>query len=58
MNINFGLFPPLARKPTADAEGKKIRGPAKAVAKKQALCSRALNDLDAWRTGALPAAAE
>jgi methylenetetrahydrofolate--tRNA-(uracil-5-)-methyltransferase len=58
MNINFGLFPPLARMPTTDAEGKKIRGPAKAAAKKQALCSRALNDIDVWRTDALPAAAE
>jgi methylenetetrahydrofolate--tRNA-(uracil-5-)-methyltransferase len=58
MNINFGLFPPLARTPAKDAEGKSLRGPAKAVAKKHALCVRALNDLEAWQAGALPAAAE
>jgi methylenetetrahydrofolate--tRNA-(uracil-5-)-methyltransferase len=58
MNINFGLFPPLSRMPATGADGKKLRGPAKAVAKKQALCRRALDDLDAWRTGALPVAAE
>ncbi|HEX4411656.1 MAG TPA: methylenetetrahydrofolate--tRNA-(uracil(54)-C(5))-methyltransferase (FADH(2)-oxidizing) TrmFO [Xanthobacteraceae bacterium] len=58
MNINFGLFPPLTRVPTTDADGKKLRGPAKAVAKKHALCRRALHDLEAWQTGTLPAAAE
>ena len=58
MNINFGLFPPLSRAPTKDAEGKSLRGPAKTVAKKRALCTRALNDLEAWQSGALPAAAE
>jgi methylenetetrahydrofolate--tRNA-(uracil-5-)-methyltransferase len=58
MNINFGLFPPLSRAPTKDAEGKSLRGPARTVAKKRALCARALNDLEAWQSGALPAAAE
>ena len=58
MNVNFGLFPPLARVPNTDADGKRLRGPAKAVAKKRALCARALADLDAWHAGALPAAAE
>src|SRR5579863_3159699 len=58
MNVNFGLFPPLARMPTTDADGNRLRGPAKVVAKKRALCSRALNDLDGWLAGALPAAAE
>jgi methylenetetrahydrofolate--tRNA-(uracil-5-)-methyltransferase len=58
MNINFGLFPPLSRAPTKDAAGKSLRGPAKAVAKKHAICTRALNDLEAWQAGALPAAAE
>jgi methylenetetrahydrofolate--tRNA-(uracil-5-)-methyltransferase len=58
MNINFGLFPPLSRVPTKDATGKSLRGPAKTVAKKGALCARALNDLEAWQAGALPAAAE
>jgi methylenetetrahydrofolate--tRNA-(uracil-5-)-methyltransferase len=58
MNVNFGLFPPLAQAPTRDADGTRLRGPAKAVAKKRALCARALNDLETWLTGALPAAAE
>jgi methylenetetrahydrofolate--tRNA-(uracil-5-)-methyltransferase len=58
MNVNFGLFPPLAQAPTHDADGKRLRGPAKAVAKKRALCARALRDLDIWLAGALPAAAE
>ncbi|HUC51848.1 MAG TPA: methylenetetrahydrofolate--tRNA-(uracil(54)-C(5))-methyltransferase (FADH(2)-oxidizing) TrmFO [Xanthobacteraceae bacterium] len=58
MNVNFGLFPPLAQAPTHDAEGQRLRGPAKAGAKKRALCARALRDLDTWLSGALPAAAE
>ncbi|MGA2891568.1 MAG: methylenetetrahydrofolate--tRNA-(uracil(54)-C(5))-methyltransferase (FADH(2)-oxidizing) TrmFO [Xanthobacteraceae bacterium] len=58
MNVNFGLFPPLSRPPITDGDGKRLRGPAKAVAKKHALCARALNDLEAWRNGPLPAAAE
>ncbi|HEX3503602.1 MAG TPA: methylenetetrahydrofolate--tRNA-(uracil(54)-C(5))-methyltransferase (FADH(2)-oxidizing) TrmFO [Xanthobacteraceae bacterium] len=58
MNVNFGLFPPLAQEPTTDADGKRLRGPAKAAAKKRALCSRALRDLDTWLSGAFPAAAE
>jgi methylenetetrahydrofolate--tRNA-(uracil-5-)-methyltransferase len=44
MNVNFGLFPPL---------GGVARG-----AKKQALCVRALADLDAWIGAAVPHAAE
>ena len=44
--------------PTHDADGKRLRGPAKAVAKKRALCARALSDLETWLAGALPAAAE
>ncbi len=58
MNVNFGLFPPLPQPPTHDAEGKRLRGPAKAAAKKRALCARALRDLEAWLSGAIPAAAE
>ena len=27
MNVNFGLFPPLSRMPTTDAEGNRLRGP-------------------------------
>ena len=58
MNVNFGLFPPLTRMPTKDADGERLRGPAKTAARKRALCARALNDLEVWLAGALPAAAE
>jgi methylenetetrahydrofolate--tRNA-(uracil-5-)-methyltransferase len=44
MNVNFGLFPPLAG--------------AKRDARKLALCARALADLDGWIGGAMPHAAE
>jgi methylenetetrahydrofolate--tRNA-(uracil-5-)-methyltransferase len=45
MNVNFGLFPPveIPRQP-----GVKLRGTEKAQAKKRAITSRALADLDAW----------
>jgi methylenetetrahydrofolate--tRNA-(uracil-5-)-methyltransferase len=58
MNVNFGLFPPLSRMPTVGKDGNRLRGPAKSLAKKRALCARALNDLEAWLGGVLPAAAE
>ena len=58
MNVNFGLFPPLARAPATDADGKRLRGPAKSLAKKRALCLRALADLDRWAAGEDRAAAE
>ena len=48
MNINFGLFPPLAHPPTRDADGKRLRGNDKSIAKKQALSARALTDLEGW----------
>ena len=57
MNINFGLFPPLSAAPTRSATGERLRGPAKTIAKKQALTARALSDLDAWAGGAITAAA-
>jgi len=44
MNVNFGLFPPL--------------GGVARNARKQALCARALADLDGWSGAALPHAAE
>ncbi len=47
MNVNFGLFPPLAMVPKAE-DGKRLRGPEKAVAKKKAMSQRASDDLDAW----------
>src|SRR4051794_3610984 len=59
MNVNFGLFPPLTRVPTRGADGERLRGPAKTIAKKRALSQRALLDLDRWISGeAFPAAAE
>ncbi|HEY1154427.1 MAG TPA: methylenetetrahydrofolate--tRNA-(uracil(54)-C(5))-methyltransferase (FADH(2)-oxidizing) TrmFO [Pseudolabrys sp.] len=48
MNINFGLFPPLANPPTRKADGTRLRGNEKTVAKKQAISARALSDLDRW----------
>ena len=58
MNINFGLFPPLAHAPNKDADGKRLRGTEKSIAKKRALCLRALADLEQWAGGAHLAAAE
>jgi methylenetetrahydrofolate--tRNA-(uracil-5-)-methyltransferase len=51
MNVNFGLFPPLARAPTRNEDGTRLRGTAKTLAKKQALCQRALIDLTQWAAG-------
>ncbi|WP_407194323.1 methylenetetrahydrofolate--tRNA-(uracil(54)-C(5))-methyltransferase (FADH(2)-oxidizing) TrmFO [Bradyrhizobium sp. STM 3566] len=48
MNINFGLFPPLATVPAKKPDGTRLRGSEKTVAKKQALSARALADLDRW----------
>jgi methylenetetrahydrofolate--tRNA-(uracil-5-)-methyltransferase len=48
MNINFGLFPPLASAPTRKPDGTRLRGNEKTVARKQALSARALADLDRW----------
>ncbi len=47
MNINFGLFPPLAAMPKSP-DGKRLRGNEKALAKKRALTARALNDVRQW----------
>jgi methylenetetrahydrofolate--tRNA-(uracil-5-)-methyltransferase len=59
MNINFGLFPPLASAPTQGPDGRRLRGPEKTIAKKQAISARALADLDRWIATSLhvPAAA-
>lgn len=48
MNINFGLFPPLAAIPTKKPDGTRLRGNEKTVAKKQAMSALALADLDRW----------
>jgi methylenetetrahydrofolate--tRNA-(uracil-5-)-methyltransferase len=57
MNVNFGLFPPLP--PGAlTTTGKRLRGPEKAAAKKQALSARAAADLDTWLGESASLAAE
>ncbi len=48
MNINFGLFPPLAASPIRKPDGTRLKGNEKTVAKKQAMSARALADLDRW----------
>ncbi len=56
MNVNFGLFPPIAA--PATPEGRKFgRGSAKNLARKGALSERALIDLDRWISGETAAAA-
>jgi methylenetetrahydrofolate--tRNA-(uracil-5-)-methyltransferase len=57
MNVNFGLFPPIAA-PVAPEGRKYGRGSAKNLARKSALGERALADLDRWIAGELIAAAE
>jgi methylenetetrahydrofolate--tRNA-(uracil-5-)-methyltransferase len=56
MNVNFGLFPPLERMPKAE-DGGRLRGTAKALAKKKALTARARADLARWIDDAVSAAA-
>jgi methylenetetrahydrofolate--tRNA-(uracil-5-)-methyltransferase len=59
MNVNFGLFPPLSGVRLQGADGKRLRGTEKALAKKRALTARALADLEQWIAGqAEPVAAE
>jgi methylenetetrahydrofolate--tRNA-(uracil-5-)-methyltransferase len=57
MNVNFGLFPPLASAPRRAEDGTRLRGTAKVFAKKHALSRRALADLADWMAGAAPAVA-
>ncbi len=58
MNINFGLFPPLVDAPSKGADGKRLRGTEKSIARKRELTARALRDLDRWIAGMrAPAAA-
>jgi methylenetetrahydrofolate--tRNA-(uracil-5-)-methyltransferase len=54
MNVNFGLFPPLAQAPTRGPDGERLRGPTKTLAKKRALTARALEDLAGWIGSAYP----
>ena len=53
MNVNFGLFPPLAVSPKAE-DGRRLRGPEKAIAKKRLITERARQDLETW-LNAMPA---
>ncbi len=55
MNVNFGLFPPIAA--PAKARGKGPRS-SKGFERKRALSARALADLEAWLTGRAREAAE
>jgi methylenetetrahydrofolate--tRNA-(uracil-5-)-methyltransferase len=55
MNINFGLFPPV---PVARAPGQRMSSAEKGLAKKRAITSRALVDLEAWLTAPTAEAAE
>jgi methylenetetrahydrofolate--tRNA-(uracil-5-)-methyltransferase len=57
MNINFGLFPPLASPPTRNPDGTRLRGNDRTLAKKQAISARALSDLEAWIADCLHVAA-
>jgi len=68
MNVNFGLFPPLATSPSSPLptlprmRGRvgrgELRGAVKAMAKRRALTARALTDLDAWAGAAMAAATQ
>ncbi len=54
MNINFGLFPPLAVQPPRE----KGQRQSKALARKRALSERALADLERWLSSPASVAAE
>jgi methylenetetrahydrofolate--tRNA-(uracil-5-)-methyltransferase len=58
MNVNFGLFPPLAPALDPTEHSKHLRGNAKGLPRKEALSRRALADLAQWIGGAHAAAAE
>jgi methylenetetrahydrofolate--tRNA-(uracil-5-)-methyltransferase len=46
MNVNFGLFPPIAAE--AGPDGKRLKGAARGIARKKAMSARALADLSIW----------
>ncbi len=48
MNINYGLLPPLDDVPTLTADGKRLKGPERGLAKKRLQSRRALEDLAQW----------
>ena len=51
MNVNFGLFPPIAE-PRVDEAGKRLAGPQRGLARKRALSARAEQDLAEWMKAA------
>ena len=51
MNVNFGLFPPIAT-PRFDEAGKRLPGPERGLARKRALSARAAHDLADWSEAA------
>jgi methylenetetrahydrofolate--tRNA-(uracil-5-)-methyltransferase len=55
MNVNFGLFPPVT---VARPEGKRLSSLERGRARKRALTTRALADLDRWLAGPAAEAAE
>ena len=59
MNINYGLLPPPDATPEKTADGRRLKGPERGLAKKRAQSRRALEDVDAWLAeSALAAAAQ
>jgi methylenetetrahydrofolate--tRNA-(uracil-5-)-methyltransferase len=50
MNVNFGLFPPLAG--GVEQQGKRLKAAERGIARKKALSARALTDLSLWLNGA------
>jgi methylenetetrahydrofolate--tRNA-(uracil-5-)-methyltransferase len=47
MNVNFGLFPPIAER-SLDETGRRLHGPERGVARKRSLSARAERDLARW----------
>ncbi|MGE3712128.1 MAG: FAD-dependent oxidoreductase, partial [Hyphomicrobiaceae bacterium] len=55
MNVNFGLFPPITT-PDKGADGKRLKGKEKGVARKRATAERALADLATYLEASNPLA--
>ena len=56
MNVNFGLLPPIDKVKMID--GKRLRHPEQAVARKRSYTMRAMADFEAWLGSPMVAAAE
>ncbi len=57
MNINYGLLPPLDDAPLTTADGKRLKGAERGLAKKKLQSRRALADLAHWLGGEKSSAA-